>query len=115
MSFIQKITTRAKKIRKGTGMKWHTALKKAGIELRGSKVTAKKKTVSKKLSQAKKTVSPSPVASGLGVMKSAYRRALEDRLGTLLLRRELAKKKADRKKLAREINIARADLRHVKN
>jgi len=114
MSFIQKITTRAKKIRKGTGMKWHTALKKAGIELRGSKVTAKKKTVSKK-KVAKKTVSPSPVASGLGVMKSAYRRALEDRLGTLLLRRELAKKKADRKKLAREINIARADLRHVKN
>jgi len=114
MSLIKRITARAKAIRKGTSMKWLTALKKAGAELRGGKKPKPKKSVAR----ARKTKRIAPAASdrpGLAPAKSEYRKALEDNLARLLFRREMAAGKMDRRRLTKQINEVRSDLRHVRN
>lgn len=114
MSLIKRITARAKAIRKGTGMKWLTALKKAGAELRGKK-TVKRKPATKRAKTVKRSAPAAADRPGLAPAKSEYRKALEDNLARLLFRREMATGKRDRRKLTKHINEIRADLRHVKN
>jgi len=115
-SIIKRITARAKSIRKGTGMKWLTALKKAGAELRGKKATRKKSSKSKTKTRVKRLApAVDNFRPGLATAKSEYRKAIEDNLSKLLLRKELTPGKRDKRKIQKQINEVRSDLRHVRN
>jgi hypothetical protein len=117
MNALKKITTRAKQIRKShPGITWKSAVKRAGAEYRAGKKSpsrtkpkksrsarAPKKRLTPIIGKKKTGAGPSPV--------TAVKAGLKERLGRLLLRKELATTKRDKRKIQKEISVARRRLK----
>ena len=120
---IAKISRRAKQIRKShPGMKWQSALKKAGAEFRGKK-SAPKKSTSKKRRKVGSNVTRSKahtdynapeVNISIGSVEARYRKELEKKLGVLEVRKFNARLKSDKRKIAKDIAAVKSKIRNIK-
>jgi hypothetical protein len=119
---LQKITTRAKQIRKAhPSMTWSSAVKKAGAEYRGGKIsgTRKKKTVgftSRKKSHGRRIGAVPSGGTGETVagLEAQIKKKLTEQLGWLLVQQRTAPTKTARKKLAPKIREITNKLRALK-
>ena len=116
-SHLQKITARAKVIRKShPAMKWTDAIKKASKQVAGVSTASLKKTMKKQKVtlphgyQVKKR----KCMSGMGTIsqhKKHIRDMVEDKLSKKLLQHHLAKTVREKKALSKEIAILKKDLK----
>lgn len=119
---LQKITTRAKQIRKAhPSMKWSSAVKKAGAEYRGGKISGTRKK--KSAGSAPRKKSPGrrigAVPSGAGgetvaALEAQIKKKLNEQLGWLLVQQRTAPTKTARKKLSPKIREITNKLRALK-
>jgi hypothetical protein len=122
---LQKITTRAKQIRKGhPNMEWKTAVKKAGAEYRGGKISgtgarkkargssARKKSPGRRIGAVPSgSTGSSDTAAGL---ESMLKKKLNEQLGWLLVQQRTAPTKTARKKLAPKIRELTSKIKALK-
>jgi hypothetical protein len=121
---LSKITTRAKQIRKAhPAMAWSAAIKKAGVEYRGGKIsgTSKKKkravgSTKRKKSPGRKIGAVPSAGSGesMAGLEGQLKRKMNEQLGWLLVQQRTAPTKTARKKLAPKIRELTTKIRALK-
>ena len=111
---LQKITARAKQIRKASPkMKWTAAVKKAGAEYRskgkpGKVVKTVKKTARKKVAAVPVKKMGGKTIAGL---KAETKKMLLSKYGLLSAAKVVANTKREKTAIQKEINKIRADIR----
>lgn len=119
---LKKIHQRAKElIRKHPAMKYSTAQKRAGAELRGKgvKKPGKKSAAHPKATQRKRAprarISGVPDTPSLAQAKSAATRSIEEQLAWALLARQSAKNVRERKQKAKRVTELNKKLRAARS
>ncbi len=121
---LQKITTRAKQLKKShPGTAWVNLVKKASAEYRGgglgkAKTKARRPAKQKKVRKAavRGPVTPAAVggvstASSVGFHKRQIKTGLEDKLATQVIRAFNATKKSDKRRINKDIAQTKRELR----
>jgi hypothetical protein len=128
MSALQKIVKRAKELsRSGKGMSWKAAIKKASAEYRQGHMGAARSSRPKKAARKRKARTikrkrairklkkihraEGHALQAIGALKSQVRARIRESIAVKAGKRELAKRKTEKRKLTKEISKLKKDFR----